>query len=62
MRQADRPAPHAGFESLTQGRIMLDDQCLHNVSPDRRAMARAFGFLTLQPKPMHPNASDQRFL
>ena len=32
----------AGFESPTQGRIMLDGQCLNDVPPNRRAMAMVF--------------------
>src|SRR5215475_7757397 len=32
----------AGFEFPTQGRIMLDGQCLNDVPPNRRAMAMVF--------------------
>ena len=52
----------AGFESPTQGRIMLDGQCLNDVPPNRRAMAMVFEFFILRPKLMHPNASGKRFL
>jgi ABC-type sugar transport system ATPase subunit len=51
----------AGFESPTQGRIRLDGQGLTNVLPNRCTIAIASRFLTLQAKPMHPNASGQRF-
>ena len=34
----------AGFESPTQGRIMLAGQCLNDVPPNRRAMAMVFEF------------------
>ena len=34
----------AGFESPTQGRLILDGQCLNNVSPNHRVMAIVFGF------------------